>query len=1459
MTETVDICSLEYLIGTLATAYKGLITSLIAKDFCMTEGDGIVTLKGTILSMSAGAYQASLMHEGREVSRIGIQDGFFELKADSKLIKEAKNLQIDVIQNGRHIGTFLLKREKADAFFVSAMELSEELKGMHFKLLTSPLEDKPGLLNNAENLLSKIVSTKKDWRKLSEEINSFSRDLFWVDRDSYYAWYGIFCIYSLKACKSLDDVFSDKLIANFLSLIELPLEKESDQKRLRVLVDIWLREIEGSSISLSHHARQVRSVISGICEKLPEMDIRAAIHTFIASLKEGVMKTPAIKDALLDAMGGALTRDDYTLLGKFSEHNRKELLLAITAAEAMAEGKEYAQFLEKIGEIGTSLADDSEMVNTFFNVIERNMTETSVKRLFEALYEMLSIFDRLSPDAMKRAMLNLAGLIRQTITLGMIEACETLLRQIEGEASLAQEDVVLNPEVASAIFHANDATLMEQYKGYLRAIVIPAPRVTGFSDETWAEIINPLHLGRLSKFISIIRLDPDSFRDILIHVICNLSITGVFIPDDRLFQREVSSYLSSDTLRNNFLLHYMLLKRLPVYYHEVGATGRIRDDTTAIDSWGNDPVLYFLRKQVHVNASNYNIHLIEEIMKAWVYKSYDLLKKVVPEEVLSRANTELLMQYSSAMQQSFESLGILDEGGLHLEKILSVPEDDLEARLKELHIDEEIHSKVLLVCRIYREIVKKYSHAGGPIETNNLYTKLSQSISRVKSLKETIISTEKTQPDEALYFKRHIAFGIPSVMGSYHEKKFDAMGEILRNEDRIRVMVEKIISEIGERKKDFTGDDIGQWTYCLETLNELFTVHALGNFQVEELITIIRTNRLRTSQIIDMLRMWQRELTWMVESLSKTFHSPLTEILKIFPEDELPEHLRRLYSKEGDFVNKATDVILRDMLNGVTGLVELDRILIVLIRELSFRVASGLDEEFNQTDRPETTSDYFELDELSDIDAMWLAPLIGSKAKNLVYLRNKGLPVPSGVIFSSLHTHNYLKFTEDHSFTSTLRRAVAKVEARTGMVFGGNKRPLFLSVRSGSYISMPGILSTILYCGMNSEALKAFIEATENPWLGWDSYRRFIEHYGNVIYGLDGRLFEDMAETYMKGMGVQKREDLKAEQMEGLVGLYKSELARRNLKIPEDVYDQLRESVKAIYSSWYAERAVQFREAMNVSERWGTAVTLMKMIYGNDRGSGTSVFFTRKPFSLERGVYGDTKETATGGDLVYGKYTNRPLAREQAFDTMKSLEEIDPPLFLLHERLGEQIEEVMGGLPQEVEATYTRRSDGERLIYVLQTRRMEVHRGVGKRFDDVCKLGSSVIGRGVGVHGGALSGTATFSSSKEQIEKLRNEFNLPIILLRRMASTNDVSVMADVDGIIAAAGGVASHATVLAQKFDLTAVVGCSDMIIETGGEGQLYARIGNHVVTEGTPISIDGSTGLVYSGLCMLTIEAER
>jgi len=223
---------------------------------------------------------------------------------------------------------------------------------------------------------------------------------------------------------------------------------------------------------------------------------------------------------------------------------------------------------------------------------------------------------------------------------------------------------------------------------------------------------------------------------------------------------------------------------------------------------------------------------------------------------------------------------------------------------------------------------------------------------------------------------------------------------------------------------------------------------------------------------------------------------------------------------------------------------------------------------------------------------------------------------------------------------------------------------------------------------------------------------------------------------------------------------------------------------------------------------------------------------------------------STGDDLVGGKAYSRPLARAQT-EEWETLEERGPELYKRHAELARCVEEVMG-LPQEIEAAYV----GQKM-YVLQTKRMEFRRGRAERFGDVCKMESAIIGRGIGVYGGAMSGAATFAGSVDEIRKLRERIgDMEVILVRHETSTDDVALMSEIDGILTAVGGASSHAAILAQKFGLTAVVGSPDVVTGQAKDGSPQAEIGSYVVSEGMPISIDGSTGVIYSGVCGFVVK---
>jgi pyruvate,orthophosphate dikinase len=750
--------------------------------------------------------------------------------------------------------------------------------------------------------------------------------------------------------------------------------------------------------------------------------------------------------------------------------------------------------------------------------------------------------------------------------------------------------------------------------------------------------------------------------------------------------------------------------------------------------------------------------------------------------------------------------------------------------------------------------VRKYELVRNVDAKKDVNSQLSECCVKLKSLKESLLLPEKTVPLESLYFKRHIAFGIPSVLGTYHEAKFDALAEIFITGNRMTVLLEETINMAEESAGTITSSEYAGWILCLDVMNNMLHFHEIRNLHIDEVLTILKNDELHLSQILDLLRIWQKEMLWIVSSLTRRIYDSVIHLLAVFPRYERSEILAYLDGGDPDYSTKAADIIIRDILSSITGLTEMDRFIDVLVRKTELHSETGDDPVLSLSGRhsPGPATDFYVLSDLTLREAMRLGPVIGSKAKNLVYLLNYKIPVPPGIIFPAQQGKRSSEPVQNSDFSSSLKRAVKIIESVTGQSFGDAHRPLVLAVRSGSFISMPGILSTILYCGMNSEICMALRADNNNARFAWDSYRRFIEDYATVVFGLDEKIFGDILAGFMTERAVQSIDGLADEDLQIIVKNYMTALSDLGLTIPDDVYEQLAESVEAVYASWYGEKARQFRKAMGVSGYWGTAVLIMQMVEGNQKGSGASVFFTRRPFSNEKGIYGDTMEAATGDDLVRGRFNSRPLSKNQESGSLESLELSDPELFALHAHLAEEIEAAMGGLPQEVEAAYTAGSGSSRTIMTLQTKRMEFQHGAIRSFEEICLMDTKKIGTGIGVYGGALSGIASFSESGDMLQEVRRKTGMAVILLRKFSSTDDVSLMAHIDGIVTAAGGATSHAAILAQKFGLTAVVGCTDLKIDSGSDGRFFARIGNTLVKEGDPISIDGYTGHIYSGTCL-------
>ena len=1444
-----DICRLDYLVGTLATAYKGPISSLVAKDFCMSSSGIITTLKGTVLSMPAGEYEASLIQSGAELSRANLVNGYFEFTADSGRIAEARDLQIDIIQSGRHIGTFLLKKENAGGLYVSAVELSEALAGLDLTRLTIPLREKVGLLQRAEEIVSQIHSTKKDWVAFSNKLNGFAMDFYWSEPEAFYRAFDILVHFTLLAAERAAPGDTGKPVSNFFDLLEALLEKEHERTRLRALAETWISALSRSSLDLSQHARRAVAAIQEIHKKFPDINTSGALTRLVGSLR-ATSASMTVLDSRLLAVLGKIISPETELLSRFGEPGKRRMEGHLIEAERRLGAGEDGQALEIVAGCDLDILDDRNAVSALFDFAENKLATAPAETLAEAIVGNLSFPRPLSGAALTLVRRETPRLIDRLIALNRPDACSVLLRRIGDSRSPVSDQILLDPRVARSVLHSGERVLRERYGDDLKRILIPAARVQGISPDTWAEIVNPLHLERLNSFMDLLTEGNVELEGVLVHVIANVAVSGVLIPDDQLFQRRISAYLNSDAMKGRFLLNYLLLERFPVYFNEVGATSRIRDYSTEIDSWGDDPVVYFLRKQVHVNASSHNVRLLESVIRSWVRNEPLLLKQVVPPDIYQQANPRLIKRYSSIMIPFFSSMDVQDAAGLHLDRLLALPDETIDKSLQVTeNEDNEAKVKVRLLCKLYKEIVRKYALLNRDSAVGEVHARLQDKIKALQELKHIVLSPEKTEPQESLYFKRHIAFGIPSVLGTYNEPKFDALKNLMLHGEEFPVLLQTILSDMEKKGPTFEHTDLLPWA-SLSASWEILKLYGMQNVQVDEYVEVLEHNPLHPTQRVDVLKLCQKELAWMVASLSRTFHGPLVEIIGKFPQEDLPEQLMNLDTASPDFVNKAADVVMRDILNSIPGLVEFDRLLETLVRILlttgSLDVEGGR-EPVGGPWEPEV----YDLQTMTLREARMLGPELGNKAKNLVYLKDKGFRIPMGAVLPARLTMNFDRPENQNDFMTVLQKAVRILETKTNATFGKSRRPLFLSVRSGSYLSMPGILSSILYCGMNVHTVEGFIDETGDPNLGWDSYRRFIEHYATAVFGLKMEFFERIAKDYWGAHPGNVEKPQEARHLSAIVGLYKSRLRAIDLLVPEDVYVQLQHCIRAVYASWNSTLARQYRAATGSSEYWGTAVMLMEMVSGNQEGGGSSVFFTRDPTTLDRVIYGETVENGSGDDLVSGRKSGRPLSRTRATTDRQSLEDRDPELYRLHQDLARRIEDAFDGLPQEVEVTYTREADGRPILSVLQTRRMEQGGTFFNSFDEICEMESRVIGRGIGAHGGALSGVASFATSIDPLERLRTKSGMPVILLRKTANTDDVSLMPIIKGILSASGGVTSHAAVLAQKFGLTAVVACADMNVSVDEQGRPYAMIGNTRVEEGNPISIDGANGLVFSGTC--------
>ncbi len=492
--------------------------------------------------------------------------------------------------------------------------------------------------------------------------------------------------------------------------------------------------------------------------------------------------------------------------------------------------------------------------------------------------------------------------------------------------------------------------------------------------------------------------------------------------------------------------------------------------------------------------------------------------------------------------------------------------------------------------------------------------------------------------------------------------------------------------------------------------------------------------------------------------------------------------------------------------------------------------------------------------------------LLGGKGAGLCEMTRLKLPVPPGFVITTEVCKNYYENNKKlpKSLISEIKKNISKIEKKTGKKWNSESNPLLVSVRSGAAISMPGMMDTILNLGLNDRTVEGLAKKSNNSQFAWDSYRRFIQLFGKVVFGVDDKNFDNVLNKAKKNQGVTEDSALNVKSLKSIVSEYKSICEKfTRKKFPTDPYDQLELAIKAVFGSWMGERAIVYREKNNITKDIadGTAVNVVSMAFGNmGNDSATGVVFTRNPGDGTKKIYGEYLTNAQGEDVVAGVRTGKqvqelkkemPNSFNQLKNTCEKLEKhykepqdieftIEQGKFYLLQTRNAKMNAV-GMIKTSVDMVNEKLIGKNRALVRLQAEQLE--QLLHKTLDPKTIKNYNSLVKGIAASPGAASGIAVFDV-KRATEM--GESGTKVILIREETKPEDVPAFFESVGILTSRGGKTSHAAVVARGMGKPCVVGCSEMKIDNDNQ---IATVGSKNFKEGDIITIDGSSGKVYLG----------
>lgn len=1007
----------------------------------------------------------------------------------------------------------------------------------------------------------------------------------------------------------------------------------------------------------------------------------------------------------------------------------------------------------------------------------------------------------------------------------------------------------------------NNKQLIDEFIDRTIKLGFVTPHVNAF-DANGQLTDNSNHVKNIRVWLQLYEMNPKMMKELFSALVVNLHLGGVFISDTDLFQKDVTKLLNS-LIKDNFKQVKQLCRIFPIYFNEIGAEGKIREYSTTIDQllYRKDELIHFFRKQIHTESNNRHIALTKAIILYWYSADSSHLEQLVPRYLFNSFDIkapwftgvhQVLIQFFSERKESpkeflqlnnhliDKALKNYDQKNTDKKRVWYMFHLYLLLRDKYSLDTTDIIQKVKKNNLVSGDYIKTFSEN---LEKKDNFAALVSLLDIIEKLNEIVLDLSPSKGWENIYYKRHIAVGIPSMYGMYHEKKFESLGSIFRCEHLASRLFEKYIASINTNI--ITLKTLHSIEGFLSLVLRGLSLDGIINQSLESNLKMLRYSLKTTSFSLNQYRnIFQFMQDSVREIINQYFlrvydHQLQVIIPKLYPDEKLSEFnvhaiSENFYRKSlsSAFIIQMLDTFISSVIKGIANLSDSisPELLPSLLHLDEDMIICPFDEPNKTLDNP---------------------VFLGAKANNLKELYNKGLPVPHGfVLTTELFRHRTIiqKFPLiTNEINAYIKTQIKHLESLTGHTFGDESNPLILSVRSGTAFSMPGAMNTFLNVGLNEKIVEVLCKQENYGWTSWDCYRRLLQGWG-MSKGILRDVFDDIIISYKKKYNIEKKIEFTSTQMREIAKAYNEVLIVNHIELEQDVYKQLEQAISMVINSWDSKRSIIYREHLRIADEWGTAVIIQNMVLGNiNLNSGTGVVFTHDPSISTSGVslYGDFVFCSQGEDIVAGLVHTQPVSMHQPNTCHNESLETESPL--IYKRLNDLAIDITSRLRfnhQEIEFTFE--SDDPESLSILQIRNQNIQKQSIRTVFKAQPKDMEYLGNGVGIGGGAMCGLLAFNM--EDIVQIRN--NHPesnCILLRPDTVPDDIGMIFEADGLITGRGGATSHAAVTASRLQKVCIVNCRELNFH---ENDHVAYIDGKKLHAGEPIAIDGSAGIIYRGL---------